>query len=905
MELSTAQILLMSRLLDEALPLDAEGRRLWLEGLSAQYQELAPALRSALLAPAGSSALLPPALPRLTGEVEDAVANKLRPGARVGPYELIRPLGTGGMAQVWLARRADGAFKRDVALKLPTPARDRHDLARRFPQERDILASLEHPLIARFYDAGIDAEGLPYFAMEYVPGQPLTGWCDAHRLDVGARLALFLQVLEAVQYAHEKLVVHRDLKPSNILVTESGQIRLLDFGIAKLMELEAPRDAQLTNIFGRALTPDYASPEQLCGDPVDARSDIYSLGVVLYELLSGVRPHPLRGSGSPAAPAHGHARVQLEKPSTQVDQAAAVTRAATPDRLSRQLRGDLDAIALRALARDPDGRYASAKAMAEDLRRHRAGRPIEALPAAVTYRLRKAVRRNRVVIAAGVAAGMAIVAAVAVAVVATAGHGRIRAVPASPLATVTPTAAPAPAYVPPASVQVPGKSVAVLPFVDLSQRQDQQYFSDGLAEELINHLSHTPDLKVIARTSSFQFKGHDEDVRLIAAKLGVAQLLEGSVRKSGDALRVTTQLVRASDGVTLWSQTYDGNITEIFKVQDDIAARVSRALDAKLAAAERPAGNEADVQAYNLVLEGDYFQRRRSRSNIEKAVQLYRQAIALRPDYALAWASLAGAYLRLDEAGESPSPDYNARIVAALNRAIRLDPDLVLSYYTRAGFEIAIQWDWAAAQADHERMRALDPGSSLLPVALGDTAMVSGHPVEAVQHYQRAVELNPLDPVALKALGDALCDAGRLQSCLSYRLELQQLHPELRGINASVGEAYLLLGQLAEALRVTQREPEQDSRLAGLAKVYASMGRRGDSDVALKSLEDHYGRDDDYEIAQLHAWRGETDAAFGWLQHCRRAHNFQILFMKSDPFLHSIAGDPRFQTLLASLRLPQ
>ncbi|HTT05348.1 MAG TPA: protein kinase [Steroidobacteraceae bacterium] len=915
MQLSIPQIEMMSRLLDEALPLDEPGRRLWLEGLSAEYQELAPALRSALLAPAGSNALLTPVAHPLHGGEPGGAADALRPGERVGPYELIRPLGTGGMAQVWLARRADGAFRRDVALKLPTPAQGRHDLAQRFPQERDILASLEHPLIARFYDAGIDAQGLPYFAMEYVRGQPLTTWCDERRLDIDARLALLLQVLEAVQYAHEKRVVHRDIKPSNILVTESGQIRLLDFGIAKLLEMEAAGEAQLTNLFARALTPDYASPEQLRGDAVDARSDIYSLGVLLYELLSGVRPHSGRGLRALGAVAHGHNLIQPGKPSAQIDDTAAAARATTAERLRRRLRGDLDAIALKALSPDPGERYPSAMALAADLRSYTAGRPIEALPAAVTYRLRKAMRRNRVVIVYAGAAAVAIVAAIALAIVAARGHERSYALAApkpaaaAPAPAPTPVSAAAPAFAgsdaSAASVQVAAKSVAVLPFVDLSQHQDQQYFSDGLAEELINHLSHTADLKVIARTSSFQFKGQDEDVRLIAAKLGVAQLLEGSVRKSGDALRITTQLVRASDGVTLWSQTYDGSLTDIFRVQDDIAARVTRALDARLAAPARPVGDAADVAAYNLVLEGDYFAKRRSISDVEKALQLFQQAIALRPDYALPWASLAGAYLRLDEARESPSPYYNARIVAALNRAIQLDPDLMVSYYTRAGFEIAIKWDWAAAQADHERMRALDPGSYLLPIALGDTALVSGHPQEAVAQYQRAVQLSPLDAVALQALGNALCAAGRAQECLSYGLRLRQLHPELRDINSFVGHAYLMLGQLPEALRAMQREPKQDSRLAGLAAVYAAMGRHGDSDAALKSLEEHYAQDDDYEIAQLHAYRGETDAAFEWLQHCKRVHNFQLLFIKSDPFLHNIAGDPRFQNLLASLRLPQ
>jgi eukaryotic-like serine/threonine-protein kinase len=249
MRLTIRQMALMSRLLDEALlPEEAEVAQVQSLGMLPDLQQV-------------------------------DVASGLQPGARVGPYELIRSLGAGGMAEVWLARRADGAFKREVALKLPLLKQLRQDLAERFAVERDILASLEHPKIARLYDAGIDPSGCPYLAMEYVQGEALTEWCDAHRLALSDRLKLFLQVLEAVQFAHEKQVIHRDLKPSNVLVTESAQVRLLDFGIAKLLVGDEADQNPLTSIYGRALTPDYASPELLRGDLVDMRSDIYSLGV--------------------------------------------------------------------------------------------------------------------------------------------------------------------------------------------------------------------------------------------------------------------------------------------------------------------------------------------------------------------------------------------------------------------------------------------------------------------------------------------------------------------------------------------------------------------------------------------------------------------------------------------------
>ena len=428
MGLSIPQMMRMSRLLDEALPLDAAGRCEWLQRLSPEHQDLAQALRDALLPGEAQLADIEKlsALPDLgaAAEARAPYASGLQVGARVGPYQLIRPLGGGGMAEVWLARRADGAFRREVALKLPLVGRLRADLEQRFVRERDILASLEHPHIARLYDAGLDPNGSPYLSMEYVEGCPLTDWCDAHRVGIRARLELFLQMLQAVQYAHEKQVIHRDLKPSNVLVTDAGQVRLLDFGVAKLLEPDEPQLVELTSRHGRALTADYASPELLRGEPDDARGDIYSLGVLLYELLTGGRPYRLRNAASIGLLEDAILAVAVKKPSTQLQPDAAAARGTTPGRLAGQLRGDLDAITLKALAKEPAGRYPSVAALAEDLRRHLQARPIQALPPRLTDRLRKFLRRHRTVVGVTVTAIAAITAAVAFFVV-----GSFRQVP--------------------------------------------------------------------------------------------------------------------------------------------------------------------------------------------------------------------------------------------------------------------------------------------------------------------------------------------------------------------------------------------------------------------------------------------------------------------------------------------
>lgn len=419
MGLSIPQMTRMSRLLDEALPLDPAGRCAWLEALPEEHQDLAQALRDALLPGAAQLAQVEKlaALPELgaASEAGRPSTGGLEAGARVGPYQLMRPLGAGGMAVVWLARRADGAFRREVALKLPMLDQLRTDLAQRFARECDILASLEHPNIARLYDAGVDPGGLPYLAMEYVEGSPLMDWCDVHRLGLRARVELFLQVLEAVQYAHEKQVIHRDLKPSNVLVTESGQVRLLDFGVARLLQADEPQLTELTKAHGRAVTPDYASPELLRGQPVDARGDVYSLGVLLYELLTGSRPYRLRNAASIGLLEHAITTVEVKKPSTQLEADPVAERGALRERWARQLRGDLDAIVLKALAKDPARRYQTAAALADDLRRHLQGRAIEALPARFAGRLAKFLWRHRAM--AAMASIATVVAAVALLIV--------------------------------------------------------------------------------------------------------------------------------------------------------------------------------------------------------------------------------------------------------------------------------------------------------------------------------------------------------------------------------------------------------------------------------------------------------------------------------------------------------
>jgi serine/threonine protein kinase len=392
----------LNRLLDEALEQPPDTIEQWFDGLPAEAEPLKPRLR-ALLARAAQveTGDFLHTLPKF--ELADDELTPPPPaegaGDQVGPYRLIRELGTGGMGVVWLAERVDGLITRPVALKLPHGAWKRAGLAERMARERAILAALTHPNVAHLYDAGLASDGQPYLAIEYVEGRRIDVYCDAHSLDVKARLRLFAQVADAVAYAHGKLIVHRDLKPANILVSADGRVKLLDFGIAKLLEDGETRETRVTELSGRALTPDYASPEQLRGEPLTIASDVYSLGVVLYELLCGQRPYKLARDSRGALE---DAILQAEPPAPS---------GVVPAARRRELRGDLDTIVLKALKKKSDERYATVHALEDDIARFLDGHPVLARPDSWTYRTSRLLRRHKLAVSASAAVGVALVSA--------------------------------------------------------------------------------------------------------------------------------------------------------------------------------------------------------------------------------------------------------------------------------------------------------------------------------------------------------------------------------------------------------------------------------------------------------------------------------------------------------------
>ena len=461
------------------------------------------------------------------------------------------------------------------------------------------------------------------------------------------------------------------------------------------------------------------------------------------------------------------------------------------------------------------------------------------------------------------------------------------------------------------TVAINDKSIAVLPFVDMSEKHDQEYFSDGLSEELIDHLAHITDLKVIARTSSFAFKGKNEDMRSIATKLGVANLLEGSVRKSGGTLRITAQLIRASDGVHRWSETYDRKLDDIFKVQDEISTTVAKALNAALnvtsAAAKQPASKGTrNLEAYNLFLRGNYFYARNGEGDLTKAIELYHQALLVDPQYAAAWSRSALAYGWQGGSGEMTSDEAELKGRNAAQRALAINSNWAEAYYARGNIFRMIVGNWAAAKSDYGRAVALDPHSEAGEYAQGFLfdlqGVLSGRFDDFIDWARRRLERDPLDVDTLYFLAAAQANDGHLEDAVGTYRRLLELNPAYAFAWGNYGFALLFMGKNVEALTMAEKETDSAYRLAVLACIYWSMDRRSESDAALGALERGLSDRLQYAIAEVHAYRGEVDAAFTWLNRCVVG---SLEYLKVDPTLRKLHGDPRFNALLRKAKLPE
>ena len=452
---------------------------------------------------------------------------------------------------------------------------------------------------------------------------------------------------------------------------------------------------------------------------------------------------------------------------------------------------------------------------------------------------------------------------------------------------------------------VADKSIAVLPFVDMSSGKDQEYFSDGLSEELLNLLAKIPELKVIGRTSSFSFKGKNEDLRSIAQKLGVAHILEGSVRKDGNKIRVTAQLIRAFDGSHLWSETYDRDLEGIFKLQDEIASAVVKQLKLRLLTTPSSATTSSNIEVHNLILQGNYFNDKLDKENMDKALDLYFQALAIDSLDARVWVAIARNYSRQVWQNYIENNEGSEKTLKAIEKAIALDDNSAPAYSALGGFKLYHSFDLQGAEAAFQKALSLEPGNAEIINGLGSVQHPLGHWKEAEQFYRKSILLNPLKPLYYMNLGNCQTYLGRSDDAIKSFKKVLEIDPGFQRAHLYQGINYLLLGKPDLALTEMQKENLEIFKTFGLALAYHALERKQEADETLKEFKDKYQNNWSYLLAQLHAFRGEKDLAFTWLETAyNKKDGWLFFYLKGDPLLKNLRGDPRYKAFLKKMNLP-
>jgi serine/threonine protein kinase/Flp pilus assembly protein TadD len=732
----------------------------------------------------------------------------LTQGTMVQHYRIIEKIGAGGMGEVYLAE--DTKLNRRVALKfLPAHLADDADVRARFTREAQAAAKLDHPNIITIHEVS-EFNDRPFFAMQYIDGKTLHQYCQEDSLPIVKIVHLVSRISDGLAKAHAAGVTHRDIKAANIIVDKDLRPIILDFGLATVQGGE-----MLTKAGSTLGTVAYMSPEQAQGRETDSRSDLFSLGIVLYELIAGKTPFK---RNSDAATLHA---IVSESP-----EPLARYKADSPAELQR--------VISKALAKNPAERYQSAADLAADL---------------------GVVERS--------------------------------------LTTGDRTSS--------SRIAVSRPSIAVLPFTNMSADPENEYFSDGLTEELLNVLAKNPELKVTGRTSSFAFKGKQEDLRGIGQKLGVETLLEGSVRKSGSRVRITAQLVSVADGFHLWSETYDRVLDDIFAVQDDIAKAVSTAMHVTLVGLVDE-GTKVNPESYALVLRAHQSALQMTRESLAAAVELYQKAIALDAKNARAWAGLSYALGHRIAYGHSNHQDEYPKAREAAEKALALD-DLLPEAHQAMGFVFAaLEARFSDAEREIRRAYTLAPNDSSVVSHLSRYLSLRGDFDEATRLSNQAIELDPLNPTAHMIRGAVFAFAGRLEESEKAYLKTLDLSPEMTGVRAIYSSVLLRQGRIQEALEMAEKEKLTGYRACALAIIYHAVGRPADSERALATLIGE-GEQWGIQIAHVYGYRGEVDKAFEWLERSYELRDSGIPITKVAVFLKSLHSDPRWPVFLKKIGL--
>ena len=751
-------------------------------------------------------------------------------GQIVSHYHILEKIGSGGMGEVYLAE--DTKLKRRVTLKfLPLQMTADPEAKERFEREAQAAAALNHPNIVTVYEIG-ENEGQVFIAMEYVEGRTLKELITVNRqpstvhpspfvsspLSLAQVIEIATQIASGLAASHAKGIVHRDIKPQNILVDKDGRVKILDFGLAKLKGVSS-----LTKESSTLGTVHYMSPEQTMGQDVDHRTDIWSIGVVFYEMLSGRLP--FRGDYEQAV----IYSILNEEPEPPRPAGSEV-----PDALERLI--------MKALSKDPEKRPAR---MSE-----------------LSTGLAEALRQ--------------------------AGN------PAHPLQAALP-------------------SIAVLPFVNMSAEAENEYFSDGLAEELITRISRLRDLRVVARTSAFAFKGKDLDIREIGRKLNVQNILEGSVRKSGSRLRITAQLINVADGFHLWSDQYDREIKDIFAIQDEIAQEIVKKLNVNLMSEDksRVSSRIENVEAYQRFLRGRHLLSKYTLVSLYKAIDCFEQVLGEYPSFAPVLVGMADAYFFLGFLNLMPPRESFPKAKEMAQKAIALDPSLANAHSLLGLTLLHYDWDWPGAEKSLRQALAINDQNSFAHSGFGTYLLVIGKMDEAVNEYLLELEVNPLASRTVVNCGMALMRSGKLDEAIAHMqgvIDIEGGNPHTQWL---LGQAWFLkneqekgIEQIRQAVALSDRNP---MILSGLGWVLAMNGQSEETREILAELK---RRSDEepirpYLIAKIYAGLNDADQSFSWLEQSFRQHDPSLAFILTDETLVHLHHDQRFKDLLTRLKLDQ
>jgi serine/threonine protein kinase/tetratricopeptide (TPR) repeat protein len=754
------------------------------------------------------------------GDGGPATAETLSPGPSPAPgvvlagrYRILGELGRGGMGIVYKAQ--DDRLKRTVALKFLPQDRARDPVARqRFLREARAAAALDHPAICAVHEIE-EAAGQVFIAMAYVEGESLKAKIPTGPTSISVAADLALQVAEGLREAHSQGVVHRDIKPANVMVTPRGQVKIMDFGLAKL----AGGD-DLTGADAVMGTAAYMSPEQARGEAVDHRTDIWALGCLVYEMLEGRRLFPSED-----------ARVTLQ---------AILSEEPAPLALSRDVPPGLQNALRTCLQKDPRHRYPRMDDLIEDLRALAGEKDQSAGSTART------------------------------------------------------------------------PSIAVLPFVNLSGEPENEYFSDGLSEEIIGALVRIPGLRVVARTSSFAFKGEKVDARDVGRRLGVDTLLEGSVRRSGPHLRVTAQLIDVSDGCHLWSERFDREMENVFAIQDEISGRIVEKVGADVQAggAVPAKGTPANLEAYDLYLRGRYLE---NKFDFEPALPLLQQAVEKDPGLAPAWAALAELYVHLSTGFDVlPGREAMPKAREAAQTALRLDPSRADAHVALGLVATCYDWDRHAARHHFDRALALNPGmASAYQWSEYMLSFLERDYDAATAALERAQELDPLNVWVKVRLAFVDWYRGEYERSIAQLQRIEELEPGLWVVHSGLQIAHFHAGRTSEALAEGEKALALGGdRVAGHLGAYgavcAAAGHTDRARESLARLEDRAARGhiSSAWIGGIHASLGDLDRAFEWLEKAVAEKDPALTFLTVPAaFLSSLQADPRYAELLRKMGL--